>query len=197
MVKLRAVAPFALGVLLALAGGWVAFPRVLYRRIEQPVQFSHKVHTGEQGGMSCEDCHSFGDDGRFSGIPAIENCAGCHSEPLGTSLAEKQLIDDYVSKNREIPWLVYARQPENARFAHAPHVKLAGIACERCHGPHGTSHVLRPLQQNRLSTYSRDVEGYSLARLQVAEWEEGMKMDDCARCHRERGVQQSCLTCHK
>lgn len=196
-MKARGFVPFAMGVAVALVGGWVAFPRVLYRTIEQPIQFSHKVHTGEQVGLTCEDCHSIASDGRFSGIPPLENCAGCHSEALGKSPEEQQLIAQYVSKNREIPWLVYARQPENARFAHAPHVKLAGIACERCHGPHGTSTALRPFQQNRLSTYARDVEGYSLARLRTAEWEEGMKMDDCAQCHQQRGVQQSCLTCHK
>lgn len=196
-MKVRGLLPFAFGLLVALAGGWVAFPRVLYRRVEQPIQFSHKTHTSEQVGLSCEDCHSLGEDGRFSGAPPLENCAGCHSEAVGPSAEEKRLIERYVSKNREIPWLIYARQPENARFAHAPHVKLAGIKCERCHGPHGSSSALRPLEQNRLSTYSRDVEGYSLASLRTAEWEEGMKMDDCSRCHHERGVEESCLTCHK
>jgi menaquinone reductase, multiheme cytochrome c subunit len=197
VVKLRGFAPFAVGVIVALAGGWVAFPRVLYRQIEQPAQFSHKVHVGEAVGLSCEDCHYLEADGRFSGIPPLENCAGCHSEVIGETAAEKHLVEEYVSKGREIPWLVYSRQPENARFAHAPHVKLAGIECERCHGPHGESHVLRPLEQNRLSTYSRDVEGYRLARLRIDEHEKGMKMDVCSRCHRERGVEQSCLTCHK
>jgi menaquinone reductase, multiheme cytochrome c subunit len=197
MMSLRAVAPFALGVLAAMAGGWVAVPRVLYRQIDQPLQFSHKVHTSEEVGLSCEDCHFLHADGRFSGIPPLENCAGCHAEVLGETPAEKRLVEEYVMTGREIPWLVYSRQPENARFTHAPHVTLAGIACERCHGPHGTSEILPPFQQNRLSTYSRGVEGYRLARLQVDEWERGMKMDVCSRCHRQNGVEQSCLTCHK
>ena len=184
MLKLRGLLPFASGVLVALLGGWVAFPRVLYTRIDQPIQFSHKTHTSEAAGLTCADCHALAEDGRFTGIPPIENCAGCHTEPLGKSAEEKKLIDAYVAKNRQIPWLVYARQPENAYFSHAQHVKLGGLTCERCHGAHGDSQSLRPLERNPLSTYSRDVE-------------QNLKMNDCSRCHEERGVEQGCLTCHK
>lgn len=175
----------------------MAFPRVLYQRSDQPIQFSHKVHTGESVGMSCEDCHSFDEQGKFSGVPRLETCSPCHTEVQGKTAEEKRFVDEYVAKNREVEWHVYARQPENAYFPHAPHVKLAKLECERCHGPHGSSDRLRPFERNRLSTYSRDVEGYSLVRWNPDEWETGMKMDDCSNCHHERGVRESCLTCHK
>lgn len=193
----RSLLPTGLGFVLALVFGWLAFPAVLYRSVEQPLQFSHRAHTGETVGMACEDCHSLSEDGRFTGIPALDSCAGCHEEAQGTSAAEKRFVEEYVAKGREVPWLVYARQPENAYFSHAPHVRLAEIPCERCHGPHGASESLRALQQNRITHYPRDVEGWSLARLRTREWERGMKMDECSDCHRRRGVRESCLTCHK
>ena len=187
---------FVAGLGSALALGWVAFPRLQYRTVEQPLQFSHKVHTSEAVGMTCEDCHSLGDDGRFSGLPSMATCEPCHTEPQGTTAEEKRFVDEYVAKGREVEWLVYARQPENVYFSHAPHVGLAGLECERCHGPHGGTDTLRPYQENRLSSYSRDIWGPSPTRLRRAEWE-GMKMTDCSNCHAARGVRQSCLTCHK
>lgn len=187
---------FALGMAAALAGGWLAFPRALYRTVEQPLQFSHAVHVGESVGMACQDCHSLDEDGRFSGLPKIEVCAPCHTDPMGDSENEKKLVESYVTPNVEIPWLVYARQPENAYFAHAPHIVLAELTCEQCHGPHGETDTLRPLEQNRITGYSRDIWGSSLTRVRNAEWE-GMKMSDCSSCHRDRRVRESCLTCHK
>ena len=186
----------AFGFAAALAAGWFAFPAMLYERSEQPMQFSHARHAGPDLGMACEDCHSFAADGRFQGVPRIASCAPCHQEPQGTTADEKLLVDRYVSQDAEVPWLVYARQPVNVHFSHAAHVRLAGIACERCHGPHGATDRLRPFERNRVSGYSRDIWGPSLSRLRRAEWE-GMKMSDCQDCHRDRRIAGSCLTCHK
>jgi menaquinone reductase, multiheme cytochrome c subunit len=196
MVKHRGTLTFVLGFVAALAGGWLALPHALYQRIEQPVQFSHLTHSEEAIGMACADCHSLEPGGRFTGIPPLEQCAGCHSEPLGESAAEKLFVDDYVATGREVPWLVYARQPENVYFSHAPHIGLAGIECQRCHGDHGISAALPPLERNRISTYSRAIEGRSIVRV-GRNRTDGMKMNDCSHCHRERGVVESCLTCHK
>ncbi len=194
-MTLRAFTAFGIGIAAALAAGWIAVPRALYTKVEQPIQFSHKTHTGEAVGMSCQDCHPLGNDGKFAGLPGIETCAPCHAEPMGDNPDEARLVRDYVTPNRQIPWLVYARQPENVHFAHAPHVRLAKLECQACHGAHGTSARLRPLERNRISTYSREVEGRIAIRASLTT--NGMKMNDCSRCHRERGVEESCLTCHK
>ena len=194
-MKVRGLIAFALGMAGALALGWLAFPNALYSSVEQPLQFSHKVHTGEQVGMGCQDCHAIGEDGRFAGLPTLESCAGCHSEPQGKTAEEKRFVEQYVAKNREVPWLVYARQPENVYFSHAAHVNLGKVECDRCHRGHGTTDRLRPLEQNRLSTYSRDIDGFSMVSLRKRD--DGMKMTDCSNCHHERGVKESCLTCHK
>jgi hypothetical protein len=174
---------FLAGVLAALGAGWAGFPRVIYQRRAQPVDFSHKVHA-DKAGQKCEDCHEFREDGSFAGIPRLDKCAGCHAAAMGTTAAEKQFIDGYVTPQREVRWASYARQPENVYFSHAVHVKRAQLQCESCHGNHGQTDTLRVYQEDRISGYSRDI------------WA-GMKMDDCVACHRRHGTENSCLDCHK
>jgi hypothetical protein len=188
---------FLAGLVPALAAGWLAFPRLLYVKADQPLRFSHKTHAGEAVGLACEDCHALRADGTFTGIPAVAKCAECHAEPVGESADEKRLVEDYVKPGREIPWRVYARQPDNAFFPHAPHVKTAAIACERCHGPHGQTDTLRPHETNRVTGESRDVWGPTLLRVRREPWQ-GMKMSDCEGCHLERGRGgTACIDCHK
>ena len=187
---------FSAGVLCSLAAGWIGLPYALYERKAQPVNFSHKVHTGDKGGMKCEDCHALRDDGLFAGIPAMEKCSGCHTAPLGDTPAEKQFVKDFVTPNRSIQWAVYARQPQNVYFPHAPHVKLAKLKCEECHGPHGTTDTLRPYQEDRITGYSRDLWGRTTQRV-AFKTERGMRMDDCIDCHRKNSLEHSCLDCHK
>jgi hypothetical protein len=187
---------FFAGFAASLSAGWYGFPKALYERSPQPLAFSHQTHTGEKVGMKCEDCHGFRADGTFAGIPGVENCAGCHAEPVTESADEKILVEKYVKPNREIPWLVYFRQPENVFFNHASHVTLAKLACEECHGNHGKTATLRPFERNRISGYSRDIWGPSMARISTAR-RPGMKMDDCSQCHREQGRESACLDCHK
>lgn len=187
---------FIAGLATMLALGWIAYPHALYKKIDQPLQFSHRTHTGNKVGLACDACHILRSDGSFAGIPRIEQCAPCHAQAQGNSPEEKILIERYVTPNREIPWLVYARQPENAYFPHAAHLTLAKIECRRCHGLHGSSDNLRPFQVNRISGYSRDIWGPRISGLRTNQWD-GMKMSDCSRCHDERGRKDSCLTCHK
>lgn len=194
-MNLRTLTAIGIGFGAAMAAGWIGLPRALYRTLDQPMQFSHATHTGEAVGMACADCHALQEDGKFTGLPRIEVCAPCHTDPIGESEDEARLVRDYVTPGLEIPWLVYARQPENVRFPHAPHLTLAGMECQACHGDHGATATLRPLEKNRLSTYSRDIEGRLPIRFSASD--RGMKMTDCSRCHRERGVEESCLTCHK
>jgi menaquinone reductase, multiheme cytochrome c subunit len=193
----RTLAPFVAGLVPALAFGWIAFPRLLYRSVEQPLPFSHRIHASDDTGLSCADCHSLREDGSFSGIPSLERCVSCHEEAAGDSEAEHRLVEDYVRKGREIPWLVYARQPDNVRFSHAIHLNRAAIPCERCHGDHASTDGLRPLETNRVSGYGRDVWGPSLLRTGGGAGR-GMKMSDCESCHAERGhAHTACLACHR
>jgi hypothetical protein len=179
MTRGRAV--FLAGAVAALAFGWLGFPRVRYVAAEQPLQFSHAVHASDAG-LACADCHSVRDDGGFTGIPGVARCAECHAEPMGESAEEKRLVEEYVKPEREIPWRVYARQPDNVHFPHAPHVKGAGIPCETCHGAHGASASLAAFESERVSGYSRGV----------------LTMQACEDCHHSRGQGAvACIGCHK
>ena len=46
----RTLLAFAIGFGAALAAGWGAFPRALYQKQAQPLQFRHKTHAAKSGG---------------------------------------------------------------------------------------------------------------------------------------------------
>ncbi len=187
-MKIRGKVLFLAGAATALAAGWAGFPRVIYRGRPQPVDFSHKVHA-DKAGSQCADCHAFRDDGTFAGIPTLDKCAGCHAAAMGTTVAEKNFIDQYVTPQREPAWMSYARQPENVYFSHIHHVKFGKLKCEDCHGNLGTTDKLPLYQEDRISGYSRDIWGTA--------GRPGMTMDDCVACHRKQHLEHSCLDCHK
>jgi hypothetical protein len=187
---------FGLGVLTALAAGWLAFPRALYERRDQPFRFPHQTHAAKSGTSACNDCHTQAQDGTFAGIPKTKDCATCHADRMGSSPAEALLVNNYVKQGRETPWLVYSRQPANVRFSHAIHTRLAGMTCRQCHGSQGESDELPVYEQNRISGYSRDIWGHSISRLRRRPGD-GMKMSDCEDCHRQHGVDAGCLGCHR
>jgi menaquinone reductase, multiheme cytochrome c subunit len=187
---------FAFGVAVALFIGWVAFPRVLYSQKHQPLDFLHKTHAEKSGLTDCAECHVIREDGIFAGLPATEKCAGCHSERIGDSKAERILVDSYIKPAQETPWLVYSRQPANVWFSHAIHVKRANLSCAECHSSYGEQDSVRMYQVNRISGYSRDLWGHSMSRLRNGP-HEGMKMSDCGKCHRQRNVEVGCLGCHQ
>jgi len=195
-MRFKGVILFLAGVLVSLLVGWYAFPAVLYRTEAQPLPFNHAIHTTDQNSMSCDMCHEFAGDGTFKGIPTIAKCTECHSSPLGSSATEKLLVDEYITPQREIPWKVYSRQPDNVFFAHASHVTKAQIECSECHGTHGISKNLPDFQVNRISGYSRDIWGRNISGVPSHPWE-GMKMDRCVNCHAQRQRQDSCIDCHK
>ena len=186
------------GLVAMLIVGWVIFPQLLYSTQEQPVQFDHELHVAEVG--DCEGCHYFREDGTFSGVPTLNECIECHEYPMGDSEEELKFVDEYVAENKEVPWLVYSRQPDNVFFSHAAHVIKAGMDCLVCHGPIEESTSLKPYQENRVTGYSRDIWGEDLTGLSFLKkhpWD-SMKMDDCARCHeKEMGNKGDCFQCHK
>ena len=167
---------FFAGLIVALVLGWVVFPNLLYSQKMQPLNFSHTAHQDS----SCEDCHYSRPDGTYSGIPRIDKCKECHESPLGQTEDERILVEEYIQKEHEIPWRVYAWQPDNVYFSHAPHT-AKGLECVQCHHNVAKEEKLPVFKENRLT-------GYSLAT---------MKMDVCEKCHAERGGSNSCQVCHK
>lgn len=190
------------GFICALIVGWIVFPFILYSKQNQPLNYSHASHGPESdAGLDCEECHFFYKDGTFSGIPGIEKCMECHEDsesPLTESPEEVKLFADYIGPEKEIPWLVYSRQPDCVYFPHIAHVKMAGIECKACHGDFGTQKTLPQYKVNRLTGYSINVWGRNISGYKKNTWDR-MKMDDCAECHTQKGKENnnSCFVCHK
>ena len=194
---------FIIGLALSMVVGWAVFPKVLYSKKNQPFDFNHKLHL-EQVDNGCQSCHYFREDGTYAGVPRLEQCVDCHEDVLGESKDEAIFVEQYVDKQREVPWHVYARQPDCVFFSHAAHIYGAKLECRTCHGDIGESESLKPYEANRISGYSRDIWGYSIAGFKHNTWDR-MKMDDCAECHAQTTIHDSsvqtrrdaCFVCHK
>ena len=193
---------FILGLAASLIVGWVVFPQLLYSQKNQPVDFNHALHN-ELVEDGCESCHFFREDGSYSGVAKLAQCIECHEEVNGEDPEEARFVNEFVANDREVPWLIYSRQPQNVFFSHAAHVKMGEIDCVVCHGHIGESESLRVYEENRISGYSRDIWGKNIAGIKRNSWDR-MKMDDCAECHRNEGVNQNsvqtlrggCFVCH-
>ncbi len=98
---------FAVTLAAGMAAGWAALPAALYERIPQPLDFDHQKHTRDAG-LACADCHDLA-TGRGRGLPSTAKCEECHAQQVGSTAAERTLVESYVVPKREIPWLVYAR----------------------------------------------------------------------------------------
>jgi len=204
------LAYFIVGLVAALIIGWVFFPMVLYSKDEQPVNFSHAIHTdpdivdgteGDTEAERCSYCHAFRDDGSFTGIPGLSKCMECHEDPespLGENTEEKKFLEEYVADNKEVEWHKYYEQPDNVYFSHISHVKNGKIDCHICHGEHGSSDSLPLYKQNRISGYSINIWGKNISGYKTNTWDR-MKMDDCADCHTKNGQEDNndCFVCHK
>ncbi|MBW2296369.1 MAG: cytochrome C [Deltaproteobacteria bacterium] len=194
---------FIIGFAASLVIGWGIFPKLLYSQKHQPIDFNHAVHV-EEVDDGCESCHYFREDGSFSGIPDLESCMECHEDVIGASEEEEKFVEEYVVPEREVPWLVYSRQPDCVYFSHAPHVIAGKMACAECHGHIGESDHARVYEENRITGYSRDIWGKNMIGIAKNPWER-MKMDDCSKCHVRENVNQGsvqtqkggCFVCHK
>jgi len=194
---------FLIGFIGSLFVGWAVFPKLLYSQKDQPFVFNHALHLDEVDD-ECNSCHFFRDDGSFSGIPALSQCAECHDGIIGDDPNEAIFVHTYLDHGIEVPWHVYAKQPDCVFFSHAPHVAMGKMACEECHEPRAEMTGMPVYEENRITGYSRDIWGKNIAGLKQST-RDRMKMDDCAECHerlrpRQTSVQtqkDACFVCHK
>lgn len=170
-----------LGIALGAIVGWVLWPNVVMSSKDQPLNFSHKAHI-EGGGMTCDGCHVFREDGSFAGIPKLDKCVECHESAQGSNPEEAKLISDYIGPKKEIPWRSYSFQPGCVFFSHAAHVNMAKLDCKTCHE-----------KDMAASTSSPAVRVYILSG-----YSEGtMTMEECEDCHAKKHTSNACFVCHK
>jgi hypothetical protein len=188
---------FFIGLIVALAVGWLGLPLIMFSGQEQPIRFDHKLHVEDQS-MSCSDCHSMRADGTYAGLPTVESCETCHAEVIGSDPDEARFVAEYVQTGREVPWLVYQKQPDNVFFSHAAHslencatcheaYEKENDVCVSCHPNVATSDSNPVYRENRLTGYSSMT----------------MKMSECESCHavhmqtEQTAASNACFVCHK
>lgn len=141
----------------------------------QPLEFNHQVHIGL--GIQCLYCHPGAWRQASAGLPTTGKCWGCHQQ-MNNSKPAQQILVEYATAGKAIPWVPVFIQPDFVHFNHRPHV-AAGLNCENCHG--------------------------EISRLTVAQPLPRQNMGWCLGCHRERSTGNEemrtrltdCVTCHR
>lgn len=120
---------------------------------EQPIEFYHSVHAGENQ-IPCMYCHYTADRSPSAGIPSVKLCVGCHvpgsatptAVPWEANLAfptadrdsmwraEAEELVGYWRRQEPIPWVRIHDLPQHVKFPHSMHIN-AGLQCQTCHGP--------------------------------------------------------------
>ncbi len=102
-----------------------------YLERQQPVQFSHKHHAGDDG-IDCRYCHTSVETSASAGIPPTQTCMNCHNEIWKDSPYLEPVRASY-RENKPIEWERVHDLPEYAYFNHSIHV-AKGVGCSTCHG---------------------------------------------------------------
>jgi cytochrome c551/c552 len=124
----------------------------------QPIHYSHKIHSGDNE-IECKYCHSSARVSKHSGIPSLNVCMNCHmniAEYNGEEDLEKGYTKEfytneikklykavgwdeenqrYTGDTQPVKWIRIHNLPDFVYFNHAQHVDVAGIDCQKCHGP--------------------------------------------------------------
>ncbi|MGV9003076.1 c-type cytochrome [Flavobacterium sp.] len=123
----------------------------------QPIHYSHRIHAGSNG-IDCKYCHSAARVSKNAGIPSLNVCMNCHkniaevSDTTATADYSKAFYDaqiqklydavgwdkatqSYTGKTSPVKWVRIHNLPDFAYFNHSQHVTVAGIECQKCHGP--------------------------------------------------------------
>ena len=102
-----------------------------YQEKQQPVQFSHKHHVGDDG-IDCRYCHQTVETTATAGMPSTQTCMNCHSQ-LWADSPYLEPVRASFRDNKPIEWERVHDLPEYTYFNHSIHV-AKGVGCSTCHG---------------------------------------------------------------
>jgi hypothetical protein len=102
-----------------------------YIERQQPVQFSHKHHTGDDG-IDCRYCHTSVETSNSAGMPSTQTCMNCHSQIWSDSPYLEPVRESYKT-GVPIEWTRVHDLPDYVYFNHSIHV-AKGVGCASCHG---------------------------------------------------------------
>lgn len=150
-------------IFLLLASGYFVYGYLMQIGVDQdyepiqPIHYSHRIHAGSNG-IDCKYCHSSARVSKHAGIPSLNVCMNCHkqivevSDTTATPEHSKAFYDGeiqklynavgwdptaqkYTGKTSPVKWVRIHNLPDFAYFNHSQHVAVAGIECQKCHGP--------------------------------------------------------------
>lgn len=182
-------------------------PYVTHAQItrDQPVQFSHKHHVGDDG-IDCRYCHTSVEQSSFAGIPSSQICMNCHAQIWSGSLTLQPVRNSFET-GRAIEWTRVHNLPDFVYFDHSIHVRK-GVGCATCHGRVDRMPLLwqqASLLMEWCLECHRNPEPYLRPREEVfnMSWQPRERQDEIGkRLMREyqiRGadILTSCSTCHR
>lgn len=102
-----------------------------YLEKQQPVQFSHKHHVGDDG-IDCRYCHTSVETAASAGFPPTETCMNCHNQLYADQEYLEPIRASYRD-NKPIAWERVHDLPGYSYFNHSIHV-AKGVGCSTCHG---------------------------------------------------------------
>ena len=176
-----------------------------YMEKQQPVQFSHKHHVGDDG-IDCRYCHTAVETSSSAGIPPTQTCMNCHTQIWSDSPYLEPVRASYRD-NKPIEWARVHDLPEYAYFNHSIHI-AKGVGCSTCHGQ--IDNMPAVYQENTLQmewclACHREPEKFIRPKSEIynMNWRDGdittaerLKLKEDYKI-RSREMMTSCSTCHR
>ncbi|HEY0006952.1 MAG TPA: cytochrome c3 family protein [Pyrinomonadaceae bacterium] len=176
-----------------------------YIEREQPVQFSHKHHSGDDG-IDCRYCHTSVETSSSAGLPPTQTCMNCHSQIWADSPYLEPVRESWRT-GKPIEWVRVHDLPDYVYFNHSIHVNK-GIGCSSCHGNVNQMPIMyqaSSLQMEWCLQCHRNPEKFVRPRDKIydMEWQPPANQEtEGPKLVRENRIQPaniltSCSTCHR
>ena len=177
----------------------------IYVEKQQPVQFSHKHHVGDDG-IDCRYCHTTVETTASAGMPSTQTCMNCHSQ-LWADSPYLEPVRASFRDNTPIEWERVHDLPEYAYFNHSIHI-AKGVGCSTCHGQvdnMAAVYMENTLQMEWCLACHREPEKFIRPKDQIynMQWQDGditaderLKLKEDYRI-RSREMLTSCSVCHR
>src|SRR5216683_4715351 len=194
---------------LALAGvlGLARSPYLTNQNVvrEQPIQFSHKHHVGDDG-IDCRYCHTSVETAASAGMPSTAVCMNCHKQ-IWVDSPYLEPVRASFKTGKPLEWIRVHDLPDFAYFNHSIHVNK-GVGCSTCHGRIDQMPVVSQtssLQMEWCLECHRRPENFVRPKADIfnMEWRPGKDQikdgQDLVKKYRiqEPAVLTSCSTCHR
>lgn len=175
-----------------------------YLEKQQPVQFSHKHHTGDDG-IDCRYCHSTVETTATAGMPPTQTCMNCHSQ-IWSDSPYLEPVRASFRENKPIEWERVHDLPEYVYFNHSIHVNK-GVGCSSCHGD--VANMPAVYQENTLQmewclSCHRNVENNVRPKSEIynTSWVNNQTAEEKAALAKQYRLRPSemltsCSTCHR